>query len=133
MVNDTIADMITRIRNANLITKKQVAVIASNTNKGIAQCLLQEGFIESIEYNTNLSNNPELVLSLKYQGKKRKPYITALQRVSKSGLRVYTSYKDIPKVLGGIGIAILSTSQGILTDKQARMQKIGGEILCYIW
>nr|NP_038364.1 ribosomal protein S8 [Mesostigma viride]Q9MUU6.1 RecName: Full=Small ribosomal subunit protein uS8c; AltName: Full=30S ribosomal protein S8, chloroplastic [Mesostigma viride]AAF43805.1 ribosomal protein S8 [Mesostigma viride]WKT08254.1 ribosomal protein S8 [Mesostigma viride] len=133
MVNDTIADMITRIRNANLITQKQVAVIASNTNKGIAQCLLKEGFIESIEYNTNSSNNPELILSLKYQGKKRKPYITALQRVSKSGLRVYTSYKDIPKVLGGIGIAILSTSQGILTDKQARMQKIGGEILCYIW
>lgn len=133
MVNDTIADMITRIRNANLVRKSKVKIIASNTTKSIANILEKEGFIEKVQEFKEDSNQSYLELKLKYQGKKRRPYFTALKRISRPGLRVYANHQEIPRVLGGIGIAVISTSQGIMTDRQARIQKIGGEILCYIW
>ena len=119
MGNDTIANMITSIRNANLGKIKTV------------QILLREGFIENFIYNQQ--NKNILMLNLKYQGKKKKSYITTLRRISKPGLRIYSNHKEIPKVLGGMGIVILSTSAGIMTDREAREKKIGGELLCYIW
>ena len=132
MNNDTIANMITCIRNANLKKTKTVQVPATNITQNIGKILLQEGFIESfIEHQENKIYF--LVFNLKYQGKKKKPYITTLRRISKPGLRIYSNHKEIPKVLGGMGIVILSTSQGIMTDREAREKQIGGEILCYVW
>nr|YP_010033347.1 ribosomal protein S8 [Diplophyllum taxifolium]QOW40263.1 ribosomal protein S8 [Diplophyllum taxifolium] len=129
MGNDTIANMITSIRNANLGKIKTVQVPATNTTRDIAKILLQEGFIE--DFVDNQKN--VLILNLKYQGRKKKAYITTLRRISKSGLRIYSNHKEIPKVLGGMGIVILSTSGGIMTDREARQKKIGGELLCYVW
>jgi small subunit ribosomal protein S8 len=132
MGNDTIANMITSIRNANLGKIKTVQVPATNATRDIAKILLREGFIEDfIDDNENKKN--VLVLNLKYQGRKKKSYITTLRRISKSGLRIYSNHKEIPKVLGGMGIVILSTSGGIMTDREARQKKIGGELLCYVW
>lgn len=129
MGNDTIANMITSVRNANLAKIKTVRVPATNTTRDIAKILLREGFIE--DFVDNQKNF--LILNLKYQGKKKKAYITTLRRISKSGLRIYSNHKEIPKVLGGMGIVILSTSGGIMTDREARQKKIGGELLCYVW
>jgi small subunit ribosomal protein S8 len=98
----------------------------------IAKVLKEEGFIEDYE-ETGEGIGRQLVISLKYKGRNRQPIINTLKRVSKPGLRVYSNSKDLPRVLGGIGIAIVSTSHGIMTDREARKQKIGGEILCYIW
>ena len=132
MSNDTIANMITSIRNANLEKTKIVQVPATNITRNIGRILLQEGFIENFrEHQEN--KNYFLVFTLKYQGKKKKPYITTLRRISKPGLRMYSNHKEIPRVLGGMGIVILSTSQGIMTDREAREKQIGGEILCYVW
>nr|YP_010045289.1 ribosomal protein S8 [Mnium marginatum]QPF96897.1 ribosomal protein S8 [Mnium marginatum] len=132
MSNDTIANMITYIRNANLEKTKTVQVPATNLTRNIGRILLQEGFIENFrEHHEN--KNGFLVFTLKYQGRKKKPYITTLRRISKPGLRMYSNHKEIPKVLGGMGIVTLSTSQGIMTDREAREKKIGGEILCYVW
>nr|QWW92143.1 ribosomal protein S8 [Spruceanthus planifolius] len=131
MGNDTIANMITSIRNANLGKIKTVQIPATNATKDIAKILLREGFIENFIYNQQ--NENILMLNLKYQGKKKKSYITTLRRISKPGLRIYSNHKEIPKVLGGMGIVILSTSSGIMTDREAREKKIGGELLCYIW
>ena len=132
MSNDTIANMITYIRNANLEKTKTVQVPATNITRNIGRILLQEGFIENFrEHQEN--KNYFLVFTLKYQGRKKKPYITTLRRISKPGLRMYSNHKEIPKVLGGMGIVILSTSQGIMTDREARQKQIGGEILCYVW
>nr|YP_009628989.1 ribosomal protein S8 [Lewinskya incana]QBX99232.1 ribosomal protein S8 [Lewinskya incana] len=132
MSNDTIANMITSIRNANLEKTKTVQVPATNITRNIGKILLQEGFIENFrEHQEN--KNYFFIFTLKYQGKKKKPYITTLRRISKPGLRMYSNYKEIPKVLGGMGIVILSTSQGIITDREAREKQIGGEILCYVW
>nr|YP_010249974.1 ribosomal protein S8 [Polytrichum commune]QTT78401.1 ribosomal protein S8 [Polytrichum commune] len=132
MGNDTIANMITSIRNANLRKTKTVQVPATNISKNIGKILLQEGFIDNFrEHQEN--KNYFLIFTLKYQGKKKKPYITTLRRISKPGLRMYSGHKEIPKVLGGMGIIILSTSQGIMTDREAREKQIGGEILCYVW
>nr|YP_001019085.1 ribosomal protein S8 [Chlorokybus atmophyticus]Q19VB3.2 RecName: Full=Small ribosomal subunit protein uS8c; AltName: Full=30S ribosomal protein S8, chloroplastic [Chlorokybus atmophyticus]ABD62254.2 ribosomal protein S8 [Chlorokybus atmophyticus] len=133
MVNDTVADMITRIRNANLVRQTNVQVIASNTTNSIASILKDEGFVEKIQTIETDSGLSSLLITLKYQGKRRKPYITALKRISKPGLRVYANSREIPRVLGGIGIAIISTSKGIMTDRRARHEKVGGEILCYVW
>lgn len=132
MGNDTIANMITSIRNANLKKTKTVQVPATNITKNIGRILLQEGFIQSFREHQE-SKNFFLTLTLKYQGRNKKPYITTLRRISKPGLRIYSNYKEIPKVLGGMGIVILSTSQGIMTDREAREKQIGGEILCYVW
>nr|QYB18519.1 ribosomal protein S8 [Conocephalum salebrosum]QYB18607.1 ribosomal protein S8 [Conocephalum salebrosum] len=132
MGNDIIANMITSIRNANLGKIKTVQVPATNITRNIAKILFQEGFIDNIIDN-NKNTKDILVLNLKYQGKKKKSYITTLRRISKPGLRIYSNHKEIPKVLGGMGIVILSTSRGIMTDREARQKKIGGELLCYVW
>lgn len=132
MVNDTIADMLTRIRNANLAKHQIAQVPATKITRNISKVLREEGFIyEFEEVGENLKNY--LVISLKYKGKQKKPVINALKRISKPGLRVYANHKEIPKVLGGIGIAVISTSKGIMTDRQARHQGLGGEVICYIW
>nr|QYB18344.1 ribosomal protein S8 [Sphaerocarpos texanus] len=132
MGNDTISNMITSIRNANLGKIKTVQVPATNITRNIAKILLQEGFIDN--FIDNQQNTKDiLILNLKYQGKKKKSYITTLRRISKPGLRIYSNHNEIPKVLGGMGIVILSTSRGIMTDKEAREKKIGGELLCYVW
>lgn len=132
MSNDTIANMITCIRNANLRKTKTVEVIATNTTRSIGKILLREGFIEELRERQE-GIRRLLIITLRYQGRNRKPYITIVRRISKPGLRVYSNHKDIPKVLGGMGIVILSTSQGILIDREAREKQIGGEILCYVW
>jgi len=132
MGNDTIANMITSIRNANLEKTKTVQIPTTNITKNIGRILLQEGFIQNFrEHQEN--KNSFLTLTLKYQGRKKKPYITTLRRISKPGLRIYSNHKEIPRVLGGMGIVILSTSQGIMTDREAREKQVGGEILCYVW
>ena len=132
MVNDTIADMLTRIRNANLAKHQIVQVPATKMTRNIVQVLKEEGYIEYFE-EINEILQTFLLISLKYKGKKRESVITALKRISKPGLRVYANHKEIPKVLGGLGLAIISTSRGVMTDRQARHNGLGGEVLCYIW
>jgi small subunit ribosomal protein S8 len=132
MTTDTIADMLTRIRNANLAKHQIVQIPATKVTKNIAAVLLSEELISSYEELKNgLSSS--LLLSLKYRGKERTPYIEKIQRISKPGLRVYSNAKKMPKVLGGFGTAIISTSKGLMTDQQARTEGVGGEVLCYIW
>ncbi|MEQ8961125.1 MAG: 30S ribosomal protein S8 [Coleofasciculus sp. C2-GNP5-27] len=130
--NDTIADMLTRIRNACLVRHQTTNVPATKMTRAIAQVLKEEGFIADFE-EAGEGVKKYLVISLKYKEKTRQPIIRALKRVSKPGLRVYKNRKELPRVLGGIGIAIISTSSGIMTDREARRQGIGGEVLCYIW
>jgi len=130
--NDTIADMLTRIRNATLAKHETVAVPVTRMTSNIARVLKQEGYISEIE-EVGAGVDRKLVLSLKYQGRQKQPIMTMMRRVSRPGLRVYSNHRDLPRVLGGIGIAIISTSRGIMTDREARRQKVGGEILCYIW
>lgn len=131
VVTDTIADMLTRIRNANQMRYEEVKVPASNIKKEIARILKEEGFIK--DYNiVNEDAQGTIVLTLKYSNKKER-VITGLQRISKPGLRVYAKSDEIPQVLNGLGIAIISTSKGIMTDKEARKENIGGEVLAYIW
>ncbi|HBC43597.1 MAG: 30S ribosomal protein S8 [Pseudanabaena sp.] len=130
--NDTISDMLTRIRNATLAKHQTTAIPATKLTLSIARVLKQEGFITDFE-ETGENIDRRLVVSLKYEGKNRQSIIKRLKRVSKPGLRVYSNSKELPRVLGGIGIAIISTSKGILTDREARKQGVGGEVLCYIW
>ena len=132
MTTDTIADMLTRIRNANLAKHQIVQIPATKITKNIAQVLFNEGLIESFEELKN-GLKSSLLLSLKYIGKERKPGIEKIQRVSKPGLRVYSGAKKMPRILGGFGTAIVSTSRGLMTDQQARESGVGGELLCYIW
>jgi small subunit ribosomal protein S8 len=132
MTNDTIADMLTRIRNANLAKHQIVQIPSTNVTRNIASVLLDEGLIESFEELKN-GLKSSLLLSLQYNGKERKPTITKIVRASKPGLRLYSGYKKMPKVLGGYGVAVVSTSLGLMTDKKARNEGVGGEILCYIW
>ena len=132
MVNDTISDTLTRIRNAVLAKHQIVQVPAAKVNRYLIEVLKNEGFIEDFDEITSEFQR-FLLISLKYKGKNKSPIITKLKRVSKPGLRIYTRHKELPKVLGGMGIAVISTSRGIMTDKQARYHKIGGEVLCYIW
>lgn len=138
MVNDTISDMLTRIRNANLAYKTTVSLSKTKVHEKICQILEQEGFIEKFYVSETQPN--ELVVDLKYHkiqsfggGSQGKPCITNLKRISKPGLRIYTNSREIPKVLGGMGILILSTSKGLMTDRQARQARLGGEILCSVW
>lgn len=132
MVTDNIADMLTRIRNANMVKHEIVEVPKTKMSKAIAEILKTEGYIQNFEiYTENLSQY--LLLSLKYYGRSRERVINKIERVSKPGLRVYTSSKTIPIVLGGLGISIVSTSKGVMTGKNAKSLGIGGEILCYIW
>jgi small subunit ribosomal protein S8 len=130
--NDTISDMLTRIRNATLAKHQTTAIPATRMTLSIARVMKQEGFIADFE-ETGENIDRRLVVSLKYEGKNRQSIIKRLKRVSKPGLRVYSNSKELPRVLGGIGIAIISTSKGIMTDREARKQGVGGEVLCYIW
>jgi small subunit ribosomal protein S8 len=128
MTTDTIADMLTRIRNANLAKHKIVQIPSTKVTRNIAQVLFAEGLIESFEELKN-GLQTSLLLSLKYTGKERKPSIEKIQ----PGLRVYSRARKLPRILGGFGTAIVSTSRGLMTDQQARKEGIGGELLCYLW
>ncbi|MGK7917624.1 MAG: 30S ribosomal protein S8 [Prochloraceae cyanobacterium] len=129
---DTISDMLTRIRNACLVRHPTTKIPTTKMTRSIAKVLKQEGFIDSYE-EAGEGIQKHLVVTLKYKGNNRQPIIRTLKRVSKPGLRVYSNRKELPRVLGGIGIAIISTSRGIMTDREARHQGIGGEVLCYVW
>ena len=131
VVNDPIADMLTRIRNAQIARHDSVTMPASNMKKNIAKLLMDEGYIKSVE-NIEDGLQGSIKITLKYLEKKQ-PVIVGLKRISKPGLRVYAQCEDLPKVLGGLGVAIISTSKGIMTDKAARKENLGGEVLCYIW
>nr|UCU09687.1 ribosomal protein S8 [Cycas aculeata] len=131
MGNDTITNIITSIRNADIVKKKTVRIIATNTTKNVVRILLQEGFIEDAREHRE-GQKSFSVLTLRYRGRKEKTYITTSKRTSKPGLRIYSNSQKVPKVLGGMGVVILSTSQGIMTDREARRRRIGGEILCYV-
>lgn len=130
VMTDPIADMLTRIRNANIVRHEVVEVPSSNVKKSIANILLQEGYVKNVEEYAD-GVVPMLRMSLKYQGRER--VITGLKRISKPGLRVYCKKDSIPKVLNGLGVAIISTSKGIVTDRDARNLSLGGEVICYIW
>ena len=131
VVTDTIADMLTRIRNANQMKYETVEVIGTKMTLGIAEILKREGYIADYSYEKNITGD-KLILTLKY-GDRKERVITGLKRISKSGLRVYAKAQEIPHVLNGLGIAIISTSKGLMTDKEAREAKLGGEVLAYIW
>jgi len=130
-ITDSIADMLTRIRNATAAKHDTVDIPASNMKKAIAKILLEEGYIKNI-HNINDGKQGIIRIHLKY-GTGRAPVISGLRRISKPGLRIYTSCEDCPKVLKGLGVVILSTSKGIMTDKSARKEKVGGEVLAYVW
>lgn len=132
MTIDTISDMLTRIRNANLAKHQIVQIPSTNVTRNIANVLLKEGFIESCEELKN-GLKSSLLLSLKYTGKERIPRIKKLSRASRPGLRLYSNAKNMPRVRGGFGTVIVSTSKGLMTDNKAREEGIGGELLCYIW
>ena len=130
MVNDTIADMLTRIRNAGQMKYASVAVLNTKMTREIARILKEEGYIS--DYSSN-EETKMLDLSLKYGENKKERVITGLKRISKPGLRVYAKHDELPRVLNGLGIAIISTSKGIMTDRDARCAGLGGEVLAYIW
>ncbi|NMP22006.1 30S ribosomal protein S8 [Sulfobacillus harzensis] len=131
VVTDPIADMLTRIRNANVVYREVVDIPASRMKRAIAQILKQEGYIRDYELVED-GKQGILRLHLKY-GSNRERVITGLKRISRPGLRVYAGHDELPRVLGGLGIAVLSTSRGVMTEKQAREEHIGGEVLCYVW
>ena len=130
ITTDPIADMLTRMRNALTVKHKTVTVPASKMKLAIADLLKNEGYIEN--YSVTEGAKSSIVIDLKY-GPNNQKVIDGLKRISKPGLRIYASYEDLPRVLNGLGIAIVSTSKGLMTDKQAREQKIGGEVLAYVW
>ena len=130
-ITDTIADMLTRIRNASSAKHDSVAIPASNVKKAIAQILLDEGYIQSYTVEED-GKQGVIQITLKY-GQNKSQIITGIRRVSKPGLRIYTNVEDMPKVKKGLGIAILSTSKGIMTDKAARKANVGGEVLAFVW
>ena len=132
VMSDPIGDMLTRIRNAQIAKHDAVTLPASNTKKAIAKILLSEGYIKSVDYVDD-GLQGEIKITLKYVNGKQTPVINGLKRISKPGLRVYARCEELPKVLGGLGIAIISTSKGLMTDKEARKNAIGGEVLAYIW
>ena len=130
-ITDTIADMLTRIRNANSAKHDTVDIPASNMKKAIAQILVDEGFVKGF---TVIEDGKQGIIrmTLKY-GENKSPVITGLRRVSKPGLRIYSNCEDMPKVMKGLGIAIISTSKGVMTDKKARREHVGGEVLAFVW
>ena len=130
-ITDTIADMLTRIRNAQIAKHDVVVLPASNTKKAIAKILLAEGYVKSVDF-VDEAPQGSIKIALKYVNGKQ-PVIAGLKRISKPGLRVYAKAEELPRVLGGLGIAIISTSKGLMTDKEARKEMIGGEVLAYIW
>nr|YP_009651619.1 ribosomal protein S8 [Heptacodium miconioides]QCY72210.1 ribosomal protein S8 [Heptacodium miconioides] len=145
MGRDTIADIITSIRNADMDRKRVVRIVSTNITENLVKILLREGFIENVRKHRENSKS-FLVLTLRHRRNRKKPYRTYrkkpyrtyrnslnLKRISRPGLRIYSNYQRIPRILGGMGVVILSTSRGIMTDREARLEKIGGEILLYIW
>ncbi len=130
-MSDPIADMLTRIRNANMVRHEKLEVPASNMKKEIAEILKREGFVRDVEY---VEDNKQGIIRifLKY-GQNNERVITGLKRISKPGLRVYAKTNEVPKVLNGLGIALVSTSNGVLTDKEARAKQVGGEVVAYVW
>ncbi|RIW29976.1 30S ribosomal protein S8 [Bacillus salacetis] len=130
-LTDPIADMLTRIRNANMVRHEKLEIPASNIKKEIAEILKREGFVRDVEF---VEDNKQGVIRifLKY-GSNNERVITGLKRISKPGLRVYAKANEVPKVLNGLGVALVSTSQGVLTDKEARAKQVGGEVLGYVW
>jgi small subunit ribosomal protein S8 len=132
-MTDPIADMLTRIRNANVRMHDQVRMPSSKQKVALATVLKREGYIEDFSVQPSSSGpGDSLVITMKY-GNDRKRAITGLRRVSKPGLRVYSKAESVPRVLGGLGVAVLSTSQGLLTDREARKRNVGGEVLCHVW
>ncbi|RJQ31375.1 MAG: 30S ribosomal protein S8 [Peptococcaceae bacterium] len=131
VMTDPIADFLTRIRNANTVYREKVEVPASRVKKEIANILKQEGFVRDCEFVED-GKQGVIRVYLKF-GVNKNRVITGLKRISKPGLRVYARKEEVPRVLGGLGIAIISTSRGIMTDKQARKERLGGEVICYVW
>ena len=131
-ISDTIADMLTRIRNANSAKHETVDIPASNMKKAIAQILVDEGYVKNYQVIED-GKQGIIRITLKYLGASRTPVLQGLRRVSKPGLRIYSSSEDMPKVMKGIGTAIVSTSKGVMTDKAARAANVGGEVLAFIW
>lgn len=132
MVTDTISDMLTRIRNAHMVKHQIVQIPATKMSVSITEILKEEGFIEDFE-NYIEDERKYLLISLKYIGQTRNPVISKIERISKPGLRVYSNSKKLPRVLDNLGIAIISTSKGVMTNLKAKELGIGGEVLCYIW
>ena len=132
MVTDTISDMLTRIRNATMVKHQIVQIPITKMSVAITTILKDEGYIENFK-NYQEDNRNYLLLSLKYTGKSRQSVISKIQRISKPGLRVYTTSKELPRVLDNLGIAIMSTSKGVMTNVKAKELGIGGEVLCYVW
>ena len=133
MYTDTIADYLTRIRNANLAGHKVVEIPASNMKKEITKILFDQGFILSYKFEDTEDNQGQIKIALKYDSISKEPVIREIQRISKPGLRIYKNTRALPKVLGGLGVAIISTSKGVMSDRDARKQGIGGEVLCYVY
>ena len=131
-ITDTIADMLTRIRNASSAKHDTVDIPASNMKKAIAQILVDEGYVKNYQVIED-GKQGVIRVALKYQGPSKKPVLMGLRRVSKPGLRIYSSSEDMPKVMKGIGTAIVSTSKGVMTDKKARKENVGGEVLAFVW
>nr|YP_010628344.1 ribosomal protein S8 [Begonia convolvulacea]WBN95304.1 ribosomal protein S8 [Begonia convolvulacea] len=134
MGKDTIANLITSIRNADMTRKEMVRIPSTNITENIVKILLREGFIENVRKHFQNKQN-FLVLTLRHKRNRKgtvKSFLN-LKRISRPGLRIYSNYQKIPRILGGMGVVILSTSRGIMTDREARLEKMGGEILCYIW
>ena len=131
-MSDPIADMLTRIRNANTAKHDTVVVPASKIKLAIAEILLAEGYIKKFDVVED-GNFKSIVITLKYGADKNEKIITGLKRISKPGLRIYAGKDELPKVLGGLGIAIISTNQGVITDKEARKLQVGGEVLAFVW
>lgn len=131
IMNDPIADMLTRIRNAQVAKHDVVVIPASKAKKAIAKILLDEGYVKAVEHIDD-GVQGQIKLSIKYMNGKQ-PVIAGLKRISKPGLRVYARSQELPKVLGGLGIAIISTSKGLMTDRDARKENLGGEVMAYIW
>ena len=131
-ITDTIADMLTRIRNANSAKHDSVDIPAANMKKAIAQMLVDEGYVKNYQVIED-GKQGIIRVTLKYQGASKSPVLLGLRRVSKPGLRIYSSSEDMPKVMKGIGTAIVSTSKGVMTDKKARQEHVGGEVLAFVW
>nr|QGT34005.1 ribosomal protein S8 [Chamaesium viridiflorum] len=134
MGRDTIADIITSIRNADMGRKRVVRIASTNLTENVVKILLREGFIENARKHQE-TKKYFLVLTLRHRRNRKGPYrnILNLKRISRPGLRIYSNYQRIPRILGGMGVVIISTSRGIMTDREARLERIGGEVLCYIW
>jgi small subunit ribosomal protein S8 len=136
LINDSISDMLTRIRNASLAKKANVSIPFTNLSQELAQILETEGFIQSFQISVETN---DIIIRLKYsskklfRGKTKESCITNLRRISKPGLRIYANHREIPRILGGTGIVIISTPSGVMTDREARAKKLGGELLCSVW